>query len=151
MNERKKILDKAQTRLREITVNKLFEKDLNATGNLVKSIQFVAEPTQVGNALYLEMEDYGFILDSGRGPASTQSSVSWRPSLIQWIRARNIRPQPGVTVEQLSYAIYNSINKNGYKARPFIDEAIGQYIEQFAGEYAEATANDIEINLTKEI
>jgi hypothetical protein len=151
MSERNKVLDRAASRLREITINELFEKNLNATGNLVKSIQYVAEPTQVGNALYLEMEEYGFILDSGRGPASTKSSVSWRPSLIEWIKARNIRPKPGITVEQLSYAIYNSINKNGYKARPFINSAISTYIDQFAQEYAEATANDIEINLKDRI
>lgn len=149
MNERNKILDKASRRLREITIDELFTKNLNATGNLVQSIQYVAEPTPTGQALFLEMEEYGFILDSGRGPAKSQGSQSWRPSLIKWIQARNIRPRPGITVEQLSYAIYNSINKKGYKAKPFINNAISTYIETFATEYAEATANDIEINLNK--
>lgn len=148
MKTREEVLAGAVDRLRELTINELFEDDSNATGRLANSIRYIPISEQEGKtAIALEMEDYGFILDSGRGGARQQDSQSWRPQIVNWIRAKGIRPRPGVTVEQLSYAIYNSINRKGYRAKPFIEPALAAYDAQFANEYAEATANDIEINL----
>jgi hypothetical protein len=150
VSNREKVIAKATDRLRELTINELFEDGSNATGRLANSINYIPELSSNGNtAIALEMEDYGFILDSGRGGAKQAGSQSWQPQLVNWIRAKGIRPQAGVTVEQLSYAIYNSINRKGYKAKPFIEPALAAYDAQFADEYAEATANDIEIDLEK--
>lgn len=150
MSKRDQVLKQATDRLRELTINELFEENANATGQLAQSIKYVGIETETGvTNIALEMEDYGFILDSGRGGAKTAGSQPWQPKLIQWIKAKGIRPKPGVTVEQLSYAIYNSINKKGYRAKPFINEAVAAYDAVFASEYAEATAEDIEIDLKK--
>ena len=150
MSKREEVIAKATDRLRELTINELFEDGSNATGRLANSIKYVpVESSEGKTAIALEMEDYGFILDSGRGGAKAQGDQSWQPQLINWIRAKGIRPQPGVTIEQLSYAIYNSVNRKGYKAKPFIEESLAAYDAQFATEYAEATANDIEIDLEK--
>jgi len=150
MSERDKVIERATDRLREITINELFEKNANATGTLANSIKYIPISSEEGNtAIALEMEDYGFILDSGRGGAKKEGSQSWQPKLVQWIKAKGIRPEPGVTVEQLSYAIYRSINKKGYQPKPFIGPALDTYDKKFADEYAEATANDIEIDLEK--
>jgi len=150
MSKREEILDKATDRLRELTINELFDENANATGQLANSIKYIGIPQREGiTEIALEMEDYGFVLDSGRGGATTKGSQPWQPKLVQWIRAKGIKPQPGVTIEQLSYAIYNSINRKGYKAKPFVDQAIGSFAAAFADEFAEATAEDIEIDLKK--
>ena len=150
MSKRDDILERATDRLREITINELFEENANATGTLANSIKYIPILSQEGlTQIALEMEDYGFILDSGRGGATKVGSQSWQPNIVNWIKAKGIRPKPGVTIEQLSYAIYNSINKKGYKAKPFIEESLAAYDAQFANEYAEATAEDIEIDLKK--
>ena len=153
MSNREDILNKATDRLRELTINELFEKNLNATGTLAGSIKYVPTSQEQGiTAIALEMEDYGFVLDSGRGGAIEKGSQSWQPKLIQWIRAKGLTPKPGVTIEQMSYAIYRSINKKGYKNRdgyPFIEPALAAYDTVFTNEYAEATAEDIEIDLKK--
>lgn len=150
MSERDKVIERATDRLREITINELFEENANATGKLAQSIKYIPISQNEGSTqIALEMEDYGFILDSGRGGAKSAGNTSWQPQLVQWIRAKGIRPKPGVTIEQLSYAIYNSINRKGYKAKPFIEESLTAYSTIFADEYAEATANDLEIDLDK--
>ena len=150
MSKRDQVLDKATDRLRELTINELFDENANATGTLANSIKYIGKETETGVInIALEMEDYGFILDEGRGGAKTAGSQPWQPKIVQWIRAKGIRPKPGVTIEQLSYAIYNSINKKGYKAKPFVDQATGAFAAAFAGEFAEATAEDIEIDLKK--
>ena len=150
MSKRQEVLNRATDRLRELTINELFDENANATGTLAQSIKYIGQETSTGIInIALEMEDYGFVLDSGRGASKTKGSQPWQPKIVQWIRAKGIRPKPGVTIEQLSYAIYNSINKKGYKAKPFVDQATGAFASAFAGEFAEATAEDIEIDLKK--
>ena len=150
MSNRDRVIERTTDRLRELTINELFEQNANATGQLAQSIKYVPVSADGGNtAIAIEMEEYGFILDSGRGGAQRESGQSWQPKLVSWIKAKGIKPKPGVTVEQLSYAIYNSINRKGYKAKPFIDSAVTTYQQQFADEYAEATADDIELDLEK--
>ena len=153
MSKKQEVLDRATDRLNELTINELFDNNANATGQLAQSIQqngwYSTTPTEGKTLLGLAMEEYGFILDSGRGGATAAGNQPWQPKIVQWIRAKGIRPKPGVTIEQLSYAIYNSINKKGYKAKPFVDQATGAFASAFAGEFAEATAEDIEIDLKK--
>jgi hypothetical protein len=149
MDNRDKVIERTTDRLRELTINELFEENANATGQLAQSIKYVPIKSEGNTAIALEMEDYGFILDSGRGGAKKADGQSWQPNLVQWIKAKGIKPKPGVTIEQLSYAIYNSINRKGYKAKPFVEQAIAAYDAVFADEYAEATANDIEVDLEK--
>jgi len=150
MSKRDQVIERTTDRLRELTINELFEQNANASGQLAASIKYVPVSAESGNtAIAIEMEDYGFILDSGRGGAQRESGQSWQPKLVSWIKAKGIKPKPGVTVEQLSYAIYKSINRKGYKAKPFVEPALKTYALQFADEYVEATADDIEVDLEK--
>lgn len=151
MSEQNKnrVLVEATDRLRELTINELFDQNINATGELARSINYSTQTTERGEAISLSMEDYGFIVESGRGGAAKKGGKSWQPQLIQWIKAKGIRPKPGVTIEQLSYAIYKSINRKGYKAKPFVEPAIRTFITQFPQEYAQAVADDLEIDVNK--
>lgn len=144
---RDRVYAQAVNRLRELTINELFEQNINTTGELVSSIKYLIQPTENGSALVLSMEDYGFIVDSGRGGAKQKGSKNWKPQLIKWIRAKGIRPKPGVTIEQLAYVIYRKINRVGYKPKPFVEPAVKTFIQQFPQEYAQAVANDLEIDL----
>ena len=148
-DNRAKALRKSADRLQELVINETFNKGINATGDLVRSISVTGIPTERGANLVLSMEEYGFIVDSGRGGAKRKGAKDWKPQLIRWIRARGIRPKRGVTVEQLAYAIYRKINKKGYKPNPFIAPAVSQFMTKFPKEYAEAFAADIDVNLDK--
>lgn len=155
MSKREEILNKVTDRLRELTINELFEakgpynSPINASGKLAGSIFYDGKPTSTGIEIGINMEDYGYAVEEGRPKSGTKGDTSWQPTLVQWIQKKGIKPEPGVTVEQLSYAIYKSINKKGYDARPFIEPALAAYDAVFADEWAEATAEDIEIDLKK--
>ena len=144
---RKETLVKLEDRLKELTIDQLFSKNINASGQLARSIQY-GDAIQEGNtSVYIEMEDYGFIIEDGRGGAKREGTTSWKPKVINWMKAKGIRPKAGVTMEQAAYLIYRKINKQGYDAKPFVEPALAAFSAQFANEYAEATANDIELDL----
>lgn len=147
MSKKQEILAKTADRLRELTINELFEQNINATGELVRSIEYLTEATEEGATISISMEDYGFIVDAGRGGAKRRGTTNWKPQLIKWIKAKGIRPKPGVTMEQLAYVIYRKINRSGYKPKPFVEPAVRTFIQRFPQEYAEAVAADLEIDL----
>ena len=147
--ERKATLAQLEKRLTELTVDQLFSKGINATGQLARNLSYGDRIMDGKTAVYIEMEDYGYAIEDGRGGAKRKGTTSWKPQVINWMRAKGIRPKQGVTMEQAAYLIYRKINKQGYKANPFIEPALAAFDAQFANEYANATANDIELDLDK--
>jgi len=145
--ERQEALNKLNDRLKELTIDQLFSKNINATGNLARSLQYGSVIKDGNTNIFIEMEDYGFIVDAGRGGANEQGTRSWKPQVINWMKAKGIRPKRGVTLEQAAYAIYRKINREGYEAKPFIEPALNSFQNKFADEYARATADDIELDL----
>jgi len=144
---RKQALMKLNERLKELTIDQLFSKNVNASGQLARSINYQDEVTPNGTGIAIVMEDYGFIVEDGRGGAKTKGAQSWQPQIINWMKAKSIRPKPGVTMEQAAYLIYRKINKQGYQAKPFVEPALASFAAQFADEYSAATADDILLNL----
>ena len=138
-------------RLKEITINELFTKDINASGNLVKSINYESKPTEDGTSIFVNMLDYGYALDGGRSGAKTKGGKSWKPLLINWIKTKGIRPRNGITIDELAFLIYRKINKRGYKAKPFVNPSIRKFTEKFPQEYALALNEDIKIELDKHV
>lgn len=147
--DRKSTLAELEKRLKEITIDQLFSKGINATGNLARNLFYGDTIADGKTAVYIEMEDYGFAIEDGRGGAKRKGTTSWKPQVINWMRAKGIRPKKGVTMEQAAYLIYRKINKQGFRANPFIEPALAAFSAQFANEYADATANDIELDLEK--
>jgi hypothetical protein len=146
--DRNQVLTELEGRLKELTVDQLFSKNINASGQLARSVNYTDEILGNGNTgVSIVMEDYGFAIEDGRGGATRKGTQSWKPKVINWMRAKGIRPKQGVTMEQAAYLIYRKINKQGYQAKPFIEPALAAFSAQFANEYAEATANDIELDL----
>lgn len=145
--DRQATLAKLEDRLQELTVNELFSKNINASGKLANSIRYGDEIKDGNTAVYIEMEDYGYVVEDGRGRSQKAGTTSWKPQVVQWMKQKGIRPRAGVTMEQAAYLIYRKINKQGYNAKPFIEPALAAFSAQFANEYAEATANDIELDL----
>lgn len=145
---RKETLVKLEDRLKELTIDQLFSKNINATGELARTLQYVDDTLGNGNTgVFIEMQPYGYIVEDGRGGAKREGTTSWKPQVINWMKAKGIRPKAGVTMEQAAYLIYRKINKQGYDAKPFVEPALAAFSAQFANEYAEATANDIELDL----
>ena len=103
----------------------------NATGQLSKSISYTVKDTERGVKLQIGMLEYGGAVDEGRSASrSGGPRQSWRQKIITWMRAKNITPRAGVTMETAAFLITRSINKKGYKPKPFIDKSVDRVLNE---------------------
>jgi len=97
----------------------------NATGNLSNSIksEVVTENNNV-TTLSIEMDDYGPILDKGRGRTyrPNTSAGQFFANLKSWVGLK--LGLSGKNQIRATVAIFKKINKRGYRAKPFIDKSI---------------------------
>lgn len=103
----------------------------NASGNLSKSIQSEVREGKNGPEVVITMAPYGPVLDSGRGRSQKGGpQQTWRNKIITWQRVRGIAPRQGISDEQLAFLITRKINREGYKAKPFIGPAFDLVVQQ---------------------
>lgn len=130
----------------------LDSKRINAGGNLSRSVRYeiVGEGDEIGLALF--WDDYGDIVDEGRGRSTKGGpNQTWRDKIIQWMnRKPGFAPRQQITKEQLAFLITRKINRKGYKAKPWIQPALDRVINQdFQELFGDAIANEIEKILNK--
>ena len=131
--------------------NELSSKRINASGGLSRSVRYeiVGKGAEIGLALI--WDDYGDIVDEGRGKSTKGGpKQTWRNKIEGWMRFRGIAPRQGMSYEQVAFLITRKINKKGYRARPWIQPAIDRVINQdFQQLFGDAIANEIEKILNK--
>jgi len=125
----------------------------NASGFLSNSIEAnVITPKDNVTVLDISMPGYGEIVDAGRGKSRRGGpKQQWRGDIKQWILQKGVKLKPGVTLEQAAFLITRKINEKGYKARPFIQPAINQVVEQDTEQISDAafqvTINNVDAQL----
>jgi hypothetical protein len=135
--------------------NLLARNRSNASGNLSNSIEAtVTTPEDNVSKLDISMPAYGEIVDGGRGKSRTGGpKQNWRGDIKQWILQKPIKLKPGVTLEQAAFLITRKINEKGYRAKPFIQPAIDQVLNQDTEKLNDAafqtTINNIDLQLKK--
>ncbi len=130
----------------------LTAKRINASGNLYRSVRYeiVGRGADIGIALI--WDDYGDIVDEGRGKSTKGGpNQTWRNKIVQWMaRKPGFAPRQGLTTEQVAFLITRKINRKGYKAKPWIQPALDRVINQdFQQLFGDAIANEIEKILNK--
>jgi hypothetical protein len=129
----------------------LDSKRISASGNLYRSVRYeiVGSGDEIGLALF--WDDYGDIVDEGRGRSNRGGpNQTWRNKIVGWINFKGISPRQGITREQLAFLITRKINRKGYKAKPWIQPALDRVINQdFQELFGDAVANEIEKILNK--
>jgi hypothetical protein len=110
-------------------------KGISATGQLAESFTYNQEQ---GVVTFLQ---YGEIVDGGRRPGGFPPI---KP-IEEWIRARGISGGDK-TDKQLAFAIATKIKERGFSPQPFIQATVTDIEQQFAEIFAEAIADDIELN-----
>ena len=123
-----KTLEKAGQLIVARMRDNLKQQKANASGKLSDSISYTIKDTVEGSSLLIGMEDYGPIVDAGRGVSRGGGSANWKPKIIQWMKAKGIRPKAGVSMETAAYLIYRKINQKGYRPKPFIQISIDQVV-----------------------
>jgi len=125
--------------------DELNSKKINASGNLYRSVRYeiIGEGAEVSLALF--WDDYGDIVDEGRGRSNRGGpKQNWRDKIQGWMRFKGITPRQGMSQEQLAYIITRKINRKGYKPKPWIQPAIDRVLNQdFTGLFGDAIIGEI--------
>jgi hypothetical protein len=103
----------------------------NASGNLSRQIQYevIGQDDNIG--LSITFPEYGEVLDSGRGKSNRGGpNQQWRDKIVAWMRAKGISPRQGMSVETVAFLITRKINREGYKAKPWIESSIRTVLSQ---------------------
>jgi len=102
-----------------------------SSGNLSRSIQSVVRETPKGPEVVITMLPYGPVLDAGRGKSTKGGpQQTWRNKIEGWIDFKGITPYEGMTKKQAAFFITRAINRKGYPAKPFIQPAFNQVVNQ---------------------
>jgi hypothetical protein len=122
-------------RLAEKLKEAVNSKGISATGELANSFRY-----DQANG-YVTFLAYGQVVNDGRRPGKFPPI---KP-IADWVKARNISTA-GKTPEQVAFAIARDIQKRGFRPQPFIQPTISVIEQQFAEYFAQAIADDIELN-----
>ena len=103
----------------------------NASGNLSREIQYEVIGQGDDLALSISYPEYGEVLDKGRGRSNRGGpNQNWRNKIVAWMRAKGISPRQGMSVETVAFSITRKINREGYKAKPWIESSIRTVLSQ---------------------
>jgi hypothetical protein len=126
-------------------------KRINASGGLSRSVSYEVVDINGNPAIWLNYDDYGDAVDSGRSPSKRGGpKQNWRDKIEGWMKIRGISPRQGMTFEQTAFLITRNINKKGYKPKPWVQPALDRVLNQdFTELFGEALANEIITILNK--
>lgn len=131
-------------KLTDIYKQKLIDNDVKATSDLINSaVPFSGELASDVYAAGIRLLDYWKYVENGRLPGTYPPP----DAILNWIRARNIIPQPyqlpggrsvTPTVQSLAFLISRKIATEGIKARPLLEESIDELQDEL-----DSIVNDI--------
>jgi hypothetical protein len=64
----------------------------------------------------------------GSPPGST---LSFKDSILGWIRDKGLQARPGQTYDQMAFAIMRGVKEKGIKPRPFFTDVINQELKTY--------------------
>jgi len=141
----KKALDEVGRDLVKTMVKKLIEADKDATGKLIKSVDYKVVETANGVIVQLLSADYLKNVDEGRRPGAKQPPSK---ALDRWIVARGIAPRDKkgkfISRQSVKFLIARSISKNGIKPTNVIKNTINEVYTNKQKLLVEAAGKDIE-------
>lgn len=128
------------TDLQKVTVATIIQSGVEKDSNLVKSIKYLP----VKNGVNMEANYYYPFVSSGRRARIRKVPLA---ALIDYIKRYKIKPRNGQTINQLAFAIQQSIYKNGIKAKKFDDK-----VANAAGEISQiAVADDLSVIIADDL
>lgn len=114
--------------LSDIYRSLLVVNDAVASGQL-KDFSTQVKLTDTTIDVIYNLPEYWHWIEEGRPPSTMHRPPALQPSILQWIKDKNIHPTAGSngkipTEEQLSWAITKSIHKKGYSGRPMLKKSL---------------------------
>jgi hypothetical protein len=86
-----------------------------ATGRTIRSLRYEATNTRLtiyGGEAFTPTDRLTYV-ETGRGPTKQSQGGVLYPRILEWVKAKGIRPEGKQTVEQLARAITKKIHQRG--------------------------------------
>jgi hypothetical protein len=112
--------------LQVIVTKIMIDKGVPKQSDLINTIEFTDNSR---DSLYMWVNDYYVWLSQGRKPKIKKVPVQ---ALIKWIKRYGITSSKGLSINQLAFAIQNSIYRSGIKTRGYrllVQEAVEDHTE----------------------
>lgn len=151
------VLEEMGAELVQYLQKELDDNDINATGNLRRSLQHKISSSNVMTELDLSFLPYGhYVLGEGRGPTLVAGKGVVRQKIEQWIKDKPVIPELRTdkngreytpTIQQLAFLITRKIHNEGFKAKPgteTIDETVRKLLEKYNKKIEDAISKDVE-------
>lgn len=133
----------------------LKKNNSNATYTLDDTMEPVVEVEAYNFKVSVKIQDYWEYVEKGRKAGLKRPPIK---AIMKWVLVKPVKPVVGKgkrksnkppTVTQLSFAIANSIKKNGIPARPFFRPAKKEAIAYYKEKIEEAIDEDVQNWLTE--
>lgn len=145
-NDIRKMVRDLIPELQKSTIDIMLRKGIKKQSNLIRSVEYKTQ----NKGISMLANDYLFYTSEGRRPFVKKVPVT---DLIDWIKRYNIRPNKNMSINQLAFAIQNSIYKNGIVGKNFFNKIIDTTSditeETIADDLSEAIADEVVFKLKK--
>lgn len=138
--ELKDTIKKLLKDLRKVTIVALEQSGVRRNSDLSKSVMYIGNKDNIR----LEVNYYYPFVSDGRRPGVRKVPIE---ALIEFIKKNGITPQNGKTINQLAYAIQNTIYKQGINPKNYIDKVINIAGEVSQEEIADGLMDEVADNL----
>lgn len=147
-NNLKAVIDAYAPRIEKAIKSKMASEGINATGSASRSVR--ATPFQSNTKVGLRVRgNTAFeILHFGRKPGKTPPPYK---SIAKWMKAKNISPIGGLSINKSAYIIARSIGKKGFEGRNISEMALSEIIDDLLNNASSAYVKDVEQHLKKSI
>lgn len=118
-----RVLDNYAYDFQTLYKQNLLKGDWKASGNLINSVNCSVKENGKTITVQMSLLNYWKYTEIGRGPTRNMGDGTLRLKILQWIEDKGIEPRDNSSLprqkklERMSYAIANSIHKNGWKKK----------------------------------
>jgi hypothetical protein len=125
------------------------------TGKLFKSLDHDLQVAANSISLKFRMEDYGLIIDKGRGKTSKGGSGEVFPKILEWVKRKGLRPRNSKGQFEawrnkesqqrgIAYVVTRKIHRFGYEGTNFFTDAFEQKFKKLPKQLEKTFALDVE-------
>lgn len=135
---------KAMLQELQVATQKILKLYKLGGSDLEKSVEFIYK----NDAFVLLAYDYFTYVSTGRRPRARKVPIE---DLLKFIKEKSIVPRKGQTINQLAFAIQQSIYKVGIKAKNYLNPVVEVTTDIVAEDLAIDLAEQIATELSEEI
>lgn len=150
------VLNEFMPKLVQAISEEVDKKGIKASGNFQRSLRSTIE--RKGESLIAQIigHRYGLAVNLGRGKTVNSGPGHVKKAIRKWVDQKGITPgtitlksgkNRKLTKDELVFLITRKIHEQGFEAKPFIDDAVEPFLENFKQQLRNTLISDIKREL----